>query len=264
MLLEVLHTCFWEHRLAVAMVARVGDDCNYLPIFVQLLWDESDFFGIHNQVLKLMWLEFVLFIFADQSDFNRLLSVNFISVFREALLNFDAAVSVRALNVVGALCFQPAVSPFSEIQLAVGVFGLDSVLETLDHIVKHGILVFKALHVELASFLEHGSTNKVVHGFKPSCTFSVWNFVEGCCCLTCMLNLNANRVSAWLQISFDRQRVVLIPDLVNTVKDFRILFVHFLSKGDTTKEISETFLQPEIIPPNHCCQVTKPHMGKLV
>jgi hypothetical protein len=162
------------------------------------------------------------------------------------------------------LFLQPTVGPFSKIQLAVRIFRLNSSLEAINHVVEYRILVAEFLDVELARFLEDGSTNEVVHCFEPSRALSVRNFIEGGCSLASVLDLHADGVGARLEISFDCQRVVLVPHLVDAVKDFGVLSVHSLGKGDTAEEVGETLLQPEIIPPHHRRQVSEPHVGELV
>ena len=78
-----------------------------------------------------------------------------------------------------------------------------------------------------------------------------------------MSYFNANWVRAWLHVCVKCGGQELKPDLVNVLKSF-VLFKDKLVKRDSAEKVSKTFFEPEVIPPNHRCQISKPHVREFM
>ena len=170
------------------------------------------------------------------------------------------------LERVDSGLLKPIVCPYFEViyrLLTVRLLMLlDCLVQAVYKVFQPRILELKALKVLAKALLDDFSAQESIHCLDPTCPFLVRYLVKRIFCVTCIVDIDLNGVGCRSQICIktctrkvEKQKFRVKVALLKACS---------LAHTRDRAEVGEALLEPEIIPPVHGREVSKPHMCQFV
>lgn len=117
------------------------------------------------------------------------------------------------------------------------------------------------IKVDLNAISHNFSAKEVIHLEQETSAFAVADFVIGIDSIMCMIDCHLNRMRCRPSVFIQSLCQEMESNLLSIFDVTKLLT---LGETDAGRVLCKAFLEPQVIPPSHCHQVSKPHVRQLM